>query len=133
MDAELSRIKVETIDKYMAEFTNLLNTKQGRNQRRFLSRGAFLSALRDSLDSRLKDGWDYIEANPSDLSAADLWFSLLDRYEKICDLLFSARGEVSLEKAAVSIFDGVAYDNDRGTISLSVAGRNKGGATGLKG
>lgn len=117
---ELGKFRKETIDKYITEFTNLLNDEK-RNQRRFLARGGFLSAMRDALDQRLKNGWDFLINNPENATASELWFDLLDRYERICDLLDSAKGKVSLPEAAVTIFDGVEYDDKNGRIRLHVA------------
>src|SRR5688500_10697843 len=110
---DLTKMDVQTIDLHIDEFRRIASDRErGRislqSTRRFYARGAYLSALRDALDERLRKGWLYINNNPSDVKAADLWFDLLERYESICDVL-SRYSNVTREEAARIIFKGVEH------------------------
>jgi len=124
---DLKKYSPAQINRFIAEFSAMVLNEKNRNTNRFLARGAFLTSIRDALDTRLQTGWNYLTKNTEDADAAQLWFDLLDGYERICQLLRDSEGQVKLIDAAKTIFNGVEVDDDGG-ISLRVADGSPGTA-----
>lgn len=108
------KMPLRVIDLHVAEFRELAQSGgewEGRRRRRFLAKGAYLSALRDSMQVRLEVGWSMLQQTPDDLELSKFWFDLLRKYEDICDTL-SQYAEPNMREEAASFIFGLERIND---------------------
>ena len=100
------KMALDDIDNHIYEFVVGAKDTSPAGHRRWVARGAYLSGLRDVVEKRLQDGWDYTTKFPDDTHAAELWFQLLERYEEMCDVLKQYADDDLRESAASFIFKG---------------------------
>lgn len=105
---QANKMTITQIKRHIDEFESAATTKE-INPRKFYARGAYLSGLRDDIATRLQTGWAYFEKYPGmeATDAAELWFGLLEQYERACDALVRHADVAFREEAARYIFDGV--------------------------
>ena len=105
---QANKMTLTQIKRHIDEFEASVGSRD-TNPRKFYTRGAYLSGLRDDIEQRLQTGWAYFEKYPGmeATDAAELWFGLLEQYERSCDALERHAGIAWRDEAARYIFDGV--------------------------
>lgn len=105
---QANKMTLVQIKRHIDEFEDAAKTRE-TNPRKFYARGAYLSGLRDDIEMRLQTGWAYFEKYPGmeATDAAELWFGLLEQYERSCNVLSGYADVAFREEAARYIFDGV--------------------------
>ena len=72
---------------------------------RFYAIGTKVDTLRCETATRLWKGFDYLQENPNNEDAENLWIELLQMYERACDLLEEGAKLITVNPA-IKIFDG---------------------------
>lgn len=100
------KMPLDQVDHIIMEFLWLTKKTQRTHAEtmRLVARGGYLSALRDSLQKRLEDGWVFLNEHPENVPAATLWFGILERYENMCEAL--NRSPIDVVEAGKHIFKG---------------------------
>lgn len=95
------KMPLDIIDIHVNEFVSACLRKD-RDYERYIGKGNYLFRLRESIQARLENGFSLSQNNEA---ASTFWISLLERYERMSDLL----GEETPDpvRAMVAISKGV--------------------------